>query len=114
MLGIAAILTPYLVIWFVTKFERGEVHKDKQDPDNQSWDGPDDYFDGWVVLWLAYGQIYSLLVFLPGLNSNPRPAFKLFRTLLFLSSTIFALCYVSFVVRVMIWFMVSADTCMKI
>lgn len=109
MLVVCATIIPVIILAFITNIDSVALYDHQKEKA-----GPEDFFDGWVLYWLVFGQIYSLLVFLPGLNSNPRPAFRLFRTLLFLVVSIFAVCYAIFMVQLIIIFMIHNKSCLKI
>lgn len=106
MLVVCATITPVIILVFVARVATYG--------DQEQYPEPENFFDGWVLYWLVFGQIYSLLVFLPGLNSNPRPAFKLFRTFLFLFVSIFAVCYAIYMIQLIIIFMDNNNSCLQI
>lgn len=105
ILVLCAAISPYLAVYFISIPMGGGMSSDL--PSSE-------FFDGWVLQWLVSGLILSLLVFLPSLNSNPRPAFRLFHTLLFICILLFAVAYAIFMVRLIIMIMIYDQNCFTI
>lgn len=105
-MAVVAVLGPYLVIWLMRGFEDGEPYK----TDSESFL----YQPGSsVAVWLLNGQIYSLLILLPDLNTNPRPAFQIFRVLLFMFGAIYGVGWAIFIVQIIIANMGCEDICFQ-